>query len=80
MTLCELGTSALVSEPTVCCTLSSLSELLRGAVDAEESDDWNGALMLETTRGMMLVGGGTVGIGGIAFAMLGERGVMSCLS
>lgn len=77
--LCELGPSALVSEPTVCCALLSLSGLLRGAVDEEESEERKGALMVgDTARGVISVGG--LGNGGIASAILGERGAISCLS
>ena len=78
MTLCEIGPSALVSEPTVCCALLSLSGLLRGAVDEEESEERKGALMVgDTARGVISVDG--LGNGGIASAILGERGAISCL-
>lgn len=78
-TLWELGISALVSEPTVCCVLLSLSGLVRGAVEEEdESEERKGALnVLGAPRGVISVDRGT---GGIASAMLGERGTISCLS
>lgn len=73
-----MSTSALVSEPTVCCALLSLSELLRGAVDEEEFEERKGALMVgDAARGVISVDGG---FGGIASAILGERGAISCLS
>lgn len=73
-----MDVAALVSEPTVCCALLSLSGLLRGAVDEEESEERKGALMAgDAARGVAVVDGG---IGGIASAILGERGAISCLS
>ena len=39
MMLCEVMISALVSDPTVWVVLRSLSGLLKGAVDDDESDD-----------------------------------------
>ena len=67
-----------MSELIVCCALLSLSGLLKGAVDEEEPEDGKGALMVgDAGRGVISMEGG---IGGIASAMLGERGVISCLS
>lgn len=70
--------SALVSEPTTCAPLFSLSGLLTGAVDEEESEERNGAFIVgDVGLGVMSREGSTAGI---ASEMLGERGPMSGLS
>lgn len=47
-------------------------------MDEEESEERKGAWMMgDAARGVVVVDGG---IGGIASAMLGERGAISCLS
>ena len=52
-----------------------------GAVDEEESEERKGALMVgDTARGVISVDGSIFGMGGIASAMLGDRGAISCLS
>ena len=43
MMLCDVTSSALVSEPTVWVLLRSLAGLLSGAVEEEDSDDRRGA-------------------------------------
>lgn len=70
--------SALVSEPTTCVTLFSLSGLLTGAVDEEESEERNGAFIVgDVGLGVMSREGSTAGM---ASEMLGERGPISGLS
>ena len=74
--LCELWHSALVSDPTVCVALLSLSGLLIGAVEDEESDDRKGACMVgEAGLATVSVDGGNAGI---APATVGERGPRVC--
>jgi len=76
--LCALRSSALVSDPTVWVVLRSLSGLLRGAVDAEESEDLMGACAVgDAGRGVMLVEGIA---DGTASTIMGDRGSMSCFS
>lgn len=59
-------------------TLLSLSGLLVGAVDDEESDDRYGAFSVgEVGRGIVSVEGI---IEGMAFVIVGERGAIACLS
>jgi len=70
--LWEVRSSALVSEQTVCVVLRSLSGLLNGAVEDEESEERNGAFMVgDVGRGVMSADGITIGM---ASAMVGERG------
>ena len=67
-----------MSELIVRVALFSLSGLLMGAVDEEESEDRNGAFIVgDTGRGVISVEGR---IDGIASDILGERGPISCLS
>jgi len=70
--------SALVSEPMVWIVLLSVSGLLIGAVEDEESEERNGASMVgEVGRGVMSVESNTAGM---ASEMLGDKGPISCLS
>ena len=84
MMLCEVMISALVSDPTVWVVLRSLSGLLKGAVDDDESDDRNeiwaagefgrGVMSLE---GRMALGGE---IEGTASLMADDKGSICCFS
>ena len=77
-TLCEPGSSTLVSEPTVCLPLCSLPGLLIGAEIDDESDDRKGAWIVgEVGRGVISVEGST---DGIASEIVGESGPIRCLS
>lgn len=75
---CAVMDSVLVSEPTTCVELASLSGLLRGAVEEEESEERKGAFIVgDVDWGAMSIEGRIVGM---ASEMLGERGPMSGLS
>ena len=78
MMLCDVRSSALVSEPTVCVVLRSLSGLLRGAVEVDESEERNGTWTLgDLGRGVISVDGIS---SGTASTMVGESGAMACFS
>ena len=70
--------SALVSDPTVCVALLSLSGLLIGAVEDEESDDRKGACIVgEAGLEVVSVDASNAGI---APARVGESGSSDCRS
>ena len=77
-TLCEVISSALVSEPTVCIAPRSLSGLLRGLVDDEESEKRSGACVVgDAARGVIFVDGN---VAGTASAIEGDNGSNSFFS
>lgn len=78
MMLWEVRISALVSDPHVCAPLMSLSGLLMGAVDDEESDERKDMFMVgDVGRGVMSVDGMTEGT---APTMVDDSGSISCFS
>ena len=79
MTLWEVNSSALVSESKVRAALRSLSGLLKGTVDEEESDDRRGTLVV-TALLMLERAPNSCDCEGTALTMLGERAVMLCFS
>lgn len=76
--LCDWMSSALVSEFTVSVTLRSLSGLLIGMVEEEDSDERRAAWTVrDSGRGVISVEGM---ISGKASIIAGESGAMSCFS
>lgn len=77
-TLWQMETSALVSDPNLGAVLLSLSTLLIGAVEEDDSEEWRGTCTVgEAGRGVMSVDGKIVGT---ASAIVGDNGSKPCFS